>query len=98
MHEERSMNTPQSPATQPADVREQLHQENISKQGTQRTAADAGAQQDSHFGAVEDDQSGQVDMTLVTPPMEGPYNLVGDDNKDTQSEDVDPHDEINDAG
>lgn len=98
MQEDTNTNTSQSPETQSADVREQLHQENISKVGQPRTAADAGAEQDSHFGAVEDDYNGQVDMTPVTPPMEGPYNLVGDEDQNVQDMDVDPQDEINSAG
>ena len=97
MQEDNAMDTPQSPETQPAEVREELHQENISKQGQPRTADDAGATQSSHFGAVEDDASGHSDQVTVTPPMEGPYNVTGDD-ADHQSMDVDPQDEINDAG
>jgi hypothetical protein len=84
--------TPQSPPTQPADVRDELHQENISKQGTPRDASDAGAEMDSHFGAVEDTGTGESDQQTVTPPMDGPYNVTGGENE--QDEDVDPQDEI----
>ena len=98
MQEDTTNTTQQSPETQSTDVREQLHQENISKVGQARTADDAGETQTSHFGAVEDEQSGHVDMVPVTPPMEGPYNLVGGEEADLQDTDVDPHDEINDAG
>ena len=97
MSEDRTDDTPQAPETQPADVRKQLHQENITKVGDARTAADAGATQSSHFGAVEDDYTGHSDQQVVTPPMEGPYNLVDDRSEVDQSEDVDPHDEINSA-
>lgn len=98
MDDQRTPNPPQAPETQPADIREQLHQENISKQGQPRDAAGVGPEPDSHFGAVEDDRSGHVDMTPVTPPMEGPYNLVGGEEDNLQDMDVDPQDEINDAG
>ncbi len=97
MQEDRTDDIPQSPETQPVDIREQLSQENISKVGEPRDASDAGEKQSSHFGAVEDDYNGHVDMTPVTPPMEGPYNLIGGDAESDQSEDVDPHDEINSA-
>lgn len=92
MHHEHSQHVPQEPETQPADVREELHQENIDKEGDPRSAADAGAQPDSHFGAVEDEASGHSDQQLVTPPMTGPDHITrGEDDPD---EDVDPQDEI----
>ncbi len=85
---------PQSPETQPADVREELDQDNVTHQGDQRTANDAGAEADSHLGAVEDDASGHSDQTPVTPPMDGPANLIDDREGDDPSEIVDPRDEI----
>ena len=96
MQEDHSQNTPQSPETQPADVREELHQENVTHEGEPRSAEGVGPTPSSHFGAVEDDQSGHVDQTPVTPPMEGPYDLLGDD--DRQDVDVDPHREIPGGG
>ena len=98
MQDDQSGGAPQAPETQPADVREQLGQENISKVGDARTADDAGATPSSHFGAVEDEASGHSDMQVVTPPMEGAYNIVGGDDQNKQDMDVDPQDEINDAG
>ena len=98
MSEDRVNDTPQAPETQPADVREQLHQENITKVGDPRPASDAGETQSSHFGAVEDETTGRSDQQVVTPPMEGPYNLVDDSSDVDQSEDVDPQDEINSGG
>lgn len=80
-----------TPANQPAATRDELDQQNISKQGEARTAADAGPEPDSHFGAVED--TGESDQQLVTPPMDGPSNVTGDDDA-TGSLDVDPQDEI----
>lgn len=97
MQEDQSQNVPQSPETQPPDVREELHQENVTHQGEPRSAEDAGPTPSSHFGAVEDDQSGHVDQTPVTPPMEGPYDLVGDEDS-RQDIDVDPHREIPGGG
>lgn len=94
MSEDHSTDAPKAPETQPAEVREQLHQENISKVGTPRTAEDAGETQSSHFGAVEDDKTGESDMQVVTPPMKGPYNLVEGDEAADRSADVDPEDEI----
>ncbi len=97
MQEDRSPNVPQSPETQSADVREELHQENVTHEGQPRSAEDAGPTPSSHFGAVEDDQAGHVDQTPVTPPMEGPYNVV-DGTDEKQSTDVDPHTEIPGGG
>lgn len=94
MPEDHSQDVPQAPETQPADVRKELHQENIDKIGTPRTAADAGERQSSSFGAVEDDKTGESDMQVVTPPMNGPYDIVGEDSGDEESKDVDPEDEI----
>jgi hypothetical protein len=90
-------NTPQSPETQPADVREELHQENVSHQGQPRDAEGAGPTPSSHFGAVEDEQSGHVDQVPVTPPMEGSYDLIDGDNN-LQDIDVDPQREIPGGG
>lgn len=98
MQDDQQHSVPEAPETQSADVREQLHQENIDKQGDPRPASSAGAQQDSHFGAVEDEATGHSDMQVVTPPMDGAYNLVGGDEQNKQDIDVDPQDEINDAG
>ena len=94
MPENQSQDAPQAPETQPASVRKELDQENIDKIGTPRTAADAGAKQDSSFGAVEDDKTGESDMQVVTPPMNGPSNVTESDRGEDQSVDVDPEDEI----
>ncbi|HEY0736934.1 MAG TPA: hypothetical protein VGD69_18595 [Herpetosiphonaceae bacterium] len=96
MQEDRTQDTPQSPETQPAHVREELDQDNVTHEGTPRSAEGAGPTPSSHFGAVEDDQSGHVDQTPVTPPMDGPYDLIGDDNR--QDTDVDPQTEIPGGG
>ncbi len=85
---------PTAPETQPPEVREELDQDNITHQGQQRDAADAGAGQASHFGAVEDNVTGHSDQTPVTPPMTGPSNLVDEREGADPSEIVDPQDEI----
>jgi hypothetical protein len=85
---------PQSPETQPADVREELDQDNVTHEGQQRSAADAGATPTSHFGAVEDDSTGHSDQVPVTPPMAGPANLIDDREGEDPSVIVDPQDEI----
>lgn len=92
MQDDSQSSAPQQPETQPADVRKELAQDNIAKSGGDRTAADAGAEQDSSFGAVEDEMSGQSDMQPVTPPMDGPDNLTHGDDDDSM--DVDPQQEI----
>jgi hypothetical protein len=84
--------TPQSPQNQPADVRSDLQQHDIAKQGQPRDASDAGSQQDMSFGAVEDPTTGESDQALVTPPMEGPSSVTRGDEDDAA--DVDPHEEI----
>ncbi len=92
--------TPMTP--QPADdhveaIRDELHQENIDKQGDQRTAADAGPMPSSHFGAVEDESSGHSDQVTVVPPMTGPVDVTEDTGVEGD-EILDPADEIQDAG
>jgi len=96
MHDQPAADAPSSPPTQPADVREELDQENIDKTGEPRTAADAGPQPDSHFGAVEDTSTGASDQYTVTPPMEGPAKVTG--GSDDDSLDIDPHQEIPGGG
>jgi hypothetical protein len=93
MQDDQSRAAPDQPETQSADVRRELQQDNIDKSGDDRTAADAGAEPDSHFGAVEDPVTGHSDQVTVTPPMaEGPYSVTRGENK--QDEDVDPQTEI----
>lgn len=92
MQDQQSTDPPSSPPTQPAEVREELDQENIDKTGEPRTAADAGPQADSHFGAVEDPSTGESDQNTVVPPMEGPSNVTGGSEDD--SLDVDPQQEM----
>ena len=77
---------PQSPETQPPDVREQLDQEQISHDGTVRSGEVILPGTSGYMGAVESD------VTPITPPMRGPADLVGaeEDGDDL----IDPADEL----
>lgn len=86
MAEAGKQGVPQSPETQPADVRDQLHQDLTSHAGTERSSADAGDTPASHFGAVE------TEVTPNEPPMKGPADLVNRAGDDEQV--FDPEDEI----
>jgi hypothetical protein len=83
---------PQSPEVQPADVREELDQDQVSHEG--RPEATRGGKPSTHLGATEDA------VTPVVPPMRGPGNLVGPsapgDSHDPPTKDqlIDPVDEI----
>lgn len=85
--------TPQQSAGEVENLRHELHQENVDKQGDQRSAADAGPMPSSHFGAVEDEASGHSDQVTVTPPMDGPIDVT-DDQGTEGDEIIDPADEI----
>jgi len=60
---------PNAPELQPADVREELHQSQVSHQGDQQTPTPGLAS--AHLGATDDE------VAPVMPPMRGPGNLVG---------------------
>lgn len=83
---------PQSPEVQPADVREELDQDQVSHEG--RREATRGGKPSTHLGATEDE------VTPVVPPMRGPGNLVGPDaggdSRDESADEllIDPVDEI----
>ncbi len=77
---------PQSPETQPSDIREQLDQEQISHEGT----AQSGGHPHPgtwHQGALESE------VTPITPPMRGPGDLVGSE-EDDDDDLIDPGDEL----
>ena len=76
---------PQSPETQPSEVREELAQSNISHDGAPRNADETQPGDSSQLGAVEDE------VTPIAPPMQGPGDLVGDEDS---SMGIDPVDEI----
>ena len=83
---------PQSPEVQPAQVREELDQDQVSHEGHRE--ATRGGKPSTHLGATEDA------VTPVVPPMRGPGNLVGPaaagDSRDESPDDqlIDPVDEI----
>ena len=77
---------PQSPETQPADVRADLEQTEVSHNGPARSGDQAGSSTGDHFGAVDSE------TTPIMPPVRGPADLVtGDEPGDDI---VDPADEI----
>ncbi len=76
---------PQSPETQPPEVREELAQSNISHDGVARDVDAVQPGDSSQLGAVEDE------VTPIAPPMQGPGDLVGDEDSLMG---IDPVDEI----
>ncbi len=94
-----SQETPQSPEEQPAYVRQELDQEDISHEGDYRQPDPSSSESASmHMGAVD------TEVVPVTPPMSGPADLVGEHNENAQGnetghtqtggETVDPRDEL----
>ena len=77
---------PQSPETQAPPVREQLDQEMISHDGSERDAGDAEQGTGGHFGAVE------TEVTPNMPPVSGPADLIAPEGAEAAV--VDPADEI----
>lgn len=80
--------TPQSPEEYPADVRQELQQQDVTHEGEERQADDVeteDATTHSHMGAVD------TEPTPVTPPMSGPDELTEGEVDDTG---IDPTEEI----
>jgi hypothetical protein len=86
MADAREAEVPQSPETQPPEVRDELDQTQITHEGTARDGDDVDTNTSSHLGAVEDE------VTAVQAPMRSPEDLVGNDDQGEQI--VDPADEI----
>lgn len=82
----RETEVPQSPETQPAAVRDELDQTQITHDGTARDGEQVEASSSSHLGAVEDE------VTPVQTPMSGPDDILGNDDQGEQV--FDPADEI----
>lgn len=82
----RDTEVPQSPETQPPEVRDELDQTQITHEGTARDGEQVETNSSSHMGAVEDE------VTTVQPPMSGPDDLLGNDDQGEQV--FDPADEI----
>lgn len=82
----RDTEVPQSPETQSPAVRDELDQTQITHEGVARDGEQVNTSSSSHLGAVEDE------VTPVQPPMSGPDDLLGDDDRGEQV--FDPADEI----
>ncbi len=74
---------PQSPEEYPAEVREALHQSEVSHEGEAREGGDD--KMSNHMGAVETEPS------PVTPPMDGPSQVTQGTLDD---EGIDPREEL----
>jgi len=86
MSDDNRGDVPAAPEMMPADVREELHQGQMTHEGQRRDATATGADKGQRMGAVEDE------MTPVQPPMAGPGNLIGHDDADDDI--LDPRDEL----
>ena len=74
--EENKDTTPASPEVQPANVREELDQDDITHQGHMSEPSRDKTDAQKHMGAMEDN------VTNVMPPVAGPADLVGKDEGD----------------
>jgi len=74
---------PQSPEEYPAEVRKELDQQEVTHRGEAREGGDESLS--NHMGAVENEQ------TPVTPPMEGPSNLI---EGESDQSGIDPREEL----
>lgn len=79
---------PASPETQPASVREELDQADVTHQGTPVEPARPGDSAQSYMGATEEN------VTPVMPPVAGPADLTGDERPSDKNSDVNPQDEL----
>jgi hypothetical protein len=96
---DRDGEAPQSPEVQPAYVREELDQEDVTHVGEYRTGtSDVKQGSMQHLGALD------TEVVPVVPPMAGPADLVGEHNQNAQGNEtgqtvageelIDPRDEI----
>lgn len=80
-------NVPTSPEVEPANVRKELDQQDITHQG-QPEQPEVG-KMSNHMGAVEDE------VTPIRSPMSGPSDLVGESHDSSNhDDDIDPRSEI----
>ena len=77
---------PQSPETQPSEVRQELEQRMTTHDGTTRDSAGTEPGSSSHFGAVD------TEVTPIQAPVRGPDEVTGDEEPDDNI--IDPADEI----
>lgn len=78
-------NSPASPEVEPANVRRELDQEDISHEG--HAEQPQAGKMSNHMGATEDN------VTPIRSPMTGPSDIVGESHN-RPDEDIDPHSEI----
>ena len=90
MSEETKNTVPASPEVEPAAVRKELDQENVTHKGTPVAAEPGEEDSQRHMGAVESD------VTPIRAPMEGPSNVVGDQatGNEEDQDDINPSTEI----
>jgi hypothetical protein len=74
---------PRAPEEYPQDVRDELHQTDVTHEGDERREGDGAT--DGHMGAVE------TEVASVTPPMEGPSKIVRGSTDDAG---IDPREEL----
>lgn len=87
MNEGNSPSAPQSPEVEPAEVRRELAQDQITHVGEPREpAAVAAADSGQHMGAVDGE------TTPVRSPMSGPDDVIEGDDDTTDL--IDPADEL----
>ncbi|MBN9387202.1 MAG: hypothetical protein J0I20_04045 [Chloroflexi bacterium] len=80
--------TPASPETQPARVREELDQEDVTHQGTPVEPNRPGDDPQGYMGATEEN------VTPIMPPVTGPADITGDETPSDKNPDVNPQDEL----
>lgn len=88
MTQENKNPVPTSPETQPADVREELSQDDVTHQGVPAEPARDEAEPQSYMGAMEEN------VTPVMAPVSGPSDLTGDEQTEDKNPDVNPQDEL----
>lgn len=80
--------TPTSPETQPASVRNELDQEDVTHQGSPAEPARPGEEAQSYMGATEEN------VTPIMSPVSGPADITGDEKPGDKNPDVNPQDEL----
>jgi hypothetical protein len=88
MTDENKNSSPTSPETQPARVREELNQDEVTHQGVPAEPAQDQSNPQSYMGAKEEN------VTPVMPPLTGPSDLTGDERTSDKNPDVHPQDEL----
>ena len=79
--------TPTSPEVQPAHVREELDQDNVTHEGETAEPAKTDDDSSTHMGALEEN------VTSVMPPVSGPSDFVSEGQK-KDDKTINPGDEL----